>query len=90
MLVFRSKLKLCFPLSTQGKNEASKAHKRGERQEKDLSPEEIRELVFTSRADYRFFSIALTNTRKDSNLTVSGKALKRVFEGAASAYDVAG
>ena len=90
MLVFCSKLKLCFPLSPQGKNVASQAHKRGEREDKELSPDEIRELVFTSMADYRFFSVWLTNTRKDPKLTVMGNALKRVFEGAASAYDVTG
>ena len=90
MLVFRSKLKLCFPLSPQGKNEASKAHKSGERPDKELSPEEIRELVFISRVDYRFFSTWLTNTRKDSNLTVTGNELKRIIEGATSAYDITG
>ena len=90
MLVFRSQLKLCFPLSPQGKNKASRAHKDGERQDKELSPEEIRELVFISRADYRFFSVGLTNTRKDPNLTVTGIALKKIFAGAASAYDITG
>ena len=79
-----------FPLSPQGKNDASKAHKEGQRQDKELSPEEIRELVFISRADYRFFSVGLTNTRKDPNLTVTGTALKKIFAGAASAYDIAG
>ena len=69
---------------------ASQAHKRGDRKDKELSPEEIRELVFLSRADYRFFSAWLTNTRRDPKLTVSGDALRRVVEGAAAAYDVTG